>query len=382
MSKICKNIVCFSLFLLIFCVFLPANCVFAVKAADVQDTGKEAICVIEANSGRVLFEQNADVQKPMASTTKILTCLLVLNNCKNLDAFVTVPDEAVGVEGSSLYLRKGDRLTYRDLLYGMMLCSGNDAAVALSILTAGSVENFIQMCNTFCEEQGFNNTHLVTTNGLDDPAHYTTARDLAHITCLAFKNETFTEIVGSKYYTMEGQRKGTKEKVLKNKNKLLSTYEGADGVKTRYTTKAGKCFVGSAKRNGMHLVGAFLQVSTMFDRCAQVFDELFNKYEMTSVLPAYAHLGSVQVKNGDKAFIHIVSKQPFTYPLSIVEKSLLIVKYRISSCVKAPIFKDQVIGKVEIYLGNDLIFSAKIYTMEHVESNTFFATLQKILQQF
>ena len=379
-----KNLKFFTVFLFSICLF----CVFFANApnfftfAKETSIGAKGACVMELQTGRVLFEQNADEKMPMASTTKILTCLLVVEQCDNLDAWVTVPDASVGIEGSSIYLRKGDRLTYRDLLYGLMFRSGNDAAVALSILIAGSVESFIDMCNAFCAEHQLLNTHYVTPNGLDDAEHYTTARDLAKLSCIALKNDVFAEIVKTEMYTMAGQRQATKEKVLKNKNKFLQTYEGADGVKIGYTQKAGKCFVGSATRNGMHLVGAFLNVDNMFDVCACVFDSIFKTYAMMEVLPPYYHFGSMPIVHGEKDYVHIVSKKPFIYPLSLVEKNVLIMKYIMDRNLKAPIEKNQVVGKVEIYLGNNLIFSSKIYTMERVESNSYFATLQKVLQNF
>lgn len=381
MNKYLKFFTVFLLFVCLFCVFFVNASNFFTFAKETS-IGAKGACVMELQTGRVLFEQNADEKMPMASTTKILTCLLVIERCDNLDAWVTVPDASVGIEGSSIYLRKGDRLTYRDLLYGLMFRSGNDAAVALSILIAGSVESFIDMCNSFCAEHQLLNTHYVTPNGLDDAEHYTTARDLAKLSCIALKNDVFAEIVKTEMYTMAGQRLATKEKVLKNKNKFLQTYEGADGVKIGYTQKAGKCFVGSATRNGMHLVGAFLNVDNMFDVCACVFDSIFKTYAMTEVLPPYYHFGSMPIAHGEKDYVHIVSKKPFMYPLSLVEKNLLIVKITLDRNLKAPIEKNQAVGKVEIYLGNNLIFSSKIYTMERVESNSYFATLQKVLQNF
>jgi len=187
----------------------------------------------------------------MASTTKIVTALTVIRNT-DLDEVVEIPKAACGIEGSSIYLREGEHLTVRELLYGLMLRSGNDCAVALALHTSGSVEAFAELMNTTAVELGCENSNFVNPHGLHDDRHYTTALDLAAVTCEALHNETFREIVSTKAVRISNEGYEY-DRVLVNKNKLLSNVDGADGVKTGYTKKAGRCFVGSATKNGMQV---------------------------------------------------------------------------------------------------------------------------------
>lgn len=211
------------------------------------------IC-IEADSGKVLDESNADARKFPASTTKILTALVVLENMP-LDLEFRVDDSAVGVEGSSIYLKRGEIVTVGDMLYGLMLRSGNDAAVALAVATAGSVERFAAMMNDRARRAGAKNSRFVNPHGLHDDRHYTTARDLAAITAEAYRNEDFRRIVSTSSVTVG---KGENTRVLHNKNKLLSRLDGANGVKTGYTTKSGKCLVGGAVKDGVQRISVVL----------------------------------------------------------------------------------------------------------------------------
>ena len=219
----------------------------------------------------------------MASTTKIVTALTVIKHC-NLDDTVEIPRQAVGVEGSSIYLREGEHLTVRELLYGLMLRSGNDAAVALALHTSGSVEAFAALMNEVAEEAGCVNSNFVNPHGLHDDKHYTTAYDLALISCSALENDDFREIVSTK--TVRIRNEGYEyDRVLVNKNKLLSNYAAADGVKTGYTKKAGRCFVGSATRNGMQVVVAVLNCGPMFEDTASMLDAAFETYSYQIVVP-------------------------------------------------------------------------------------------------
>jgi len=175
-----------------------------------------AFLIVDGRTAEVLESENADVQLPMASTTKVMTALLAIEHTADLDALIQIPDGAVGVEGSSMYLNRGESLSMRDLLYGLMLTSGNDAAVAIAMTVGGSVEGFAELMNQRARELGCENTNFVTPNGLHDDQHYTTARDLAAISAEAMKNPTFREVVGTTYHeTTTGDRKRT----LKNKNK-------------------------------------------------------------------------------------------------------------------------------------------------------------------
>ena len=216
----------------------------------------------------MICAKEAHKKLPMASTTKIMTALIVIENC-SLGDTVKVSPKAYGVEGSSMYLNAGEEVSVEDMLYGLMLLSGNDAAVALAIHTAGSVEAFAALMNARAEEIGAHNTHFVTPNGLHDPEHYTTAYDLALIAAEAMKNPDFRKIVGSTYHKTTT---GSVIRYMKNKNKILWQYEGGCGVKTGYTKAAGRCLVFAAERDGMTLIGAVLSCPDMFNVAKAMLD--------------------------------------------------------------------------------------------------------------
>lgn len=222
-----------------------------------QAAGAPAYIVIEAESGRVIAEERADAKMYPASTTKILTALVVLERMP-LELEFTVPDCAVGVEGSSIYLRRGEKVSVRDMLYGLMLRSGNDAAVALAVATAGSVERFAAMMNERARRAGAVGSNFVNPHGLHDEEHYTTARDLALITAEAYRHPEFARIVATEKVTTGG---GENARVMYNKNKLLSSLEGANGVKTGYTTRSRKCMVGGAIVDGVQRISVLLGAS-------------------------------------------------------------------------------------------------------------------------
>ena len=233
------------------------------------ETYSKAECVIEVNSRQILHEKDANVALPMASTTKILTCITVLEVCKNLNECIKIPSEAVGIEGSSVYLREGETYTALELLYGLMLRSGNDCAVTLALHFGGTVARFATFMNIVAEKSGAINSQFVNPHGLPQAGHYTTARDLALIACYALENPTFCEIVSAKSYAA---------KQWKNKNKMLTRYEGAIGVKTGYTKQAGRCLVSAATRETRTLVCVVLGCPTMYERSMQLLDEGFSNF--------------------------------------------------------------------------------------------------------
>ncbi len=235
--------------------------------------------LIEQSTRRVLLNENMNARCFPASTTKVLTALVVLNNVP-LNRVVTVPKVAEGVEGSSIYLRAGQKITVEHLLYGLMLRSGNDSAVALAVETAGSIEKFALMMNETAKMLGANNSHFVNPHGLHDDDHYTTAYDLALITASAYSNSDFVRIVSSKKAKIEIDGQAS---YIGNKNKLLTLYEGANGVKTGYTKKSGRCLVGGAYKNGMQLITVVLNYNDMWNDTIRMLNYGFENYEMKSV---------------------------------------------------------------------------------------------------
>ena len=230
--------------------FLLTSLISPVWAAEPSVSAAGAI-LIDAATGTVIYEKNADERRLIASTTKIMTALVVLDSCADLDRIVEVPDGAAGIEGSSMYLKAGQAVSVRDLLYGLLLKSGNDAAVALAVHCAGSVEDFAAKMNEKAAALGMQNSSFRNPHGLNAEHHYSTARDMAVLTRAAHENETFTRIVSSKYAKFNGI-------TIKNHNRMLWSYAGADGVKTGYTVNAGRCLVSSATRDGMRLIAVTL----------------------------------------------------------------------------------------------------------------------------
>ena len=240
--------------------------------------------IYDRASGTCIYGKNENKQTAMASTTKIMTAIIVLENCKNLDEVVTISAKAAGTGGSRLGLKKDDQVTVNDLLFGLLMRSGNDAAVALANYTAGSAENFANMMNKKAQELGLVNTHFVTPHGLDNPNHYTTAYELAKLADYALKNSVFSTIVKTKYVTI---KINNQPKELKNTNELLlADVEGVYGVKTGFTGNAGRCLVTSVKRNNMDLIIVVLGADTRKDRAKdtlKLIDYAFKEFKMKSI---------------------------------------------------------------------------------------------------
>ena len=237
-----------------FFVFLFAFTIIFSQEVYALNISASSAVLINEETKTVIYEKNAYKKMPMASTTKIMTAICTIENM-NTNIPIKVDDRAIGIEGSSIYLEKGETITLKELLYGMMLNSGNDAATAIAIAVGGSVENFCTMMNMCAKKYGAVNTNFTNPSGLYDDNHYTTAYDLALITAHAMKNPLFKDIVSKKQMKIS---KGDGVRYLKNHNKLLTMYEGCTGVKTGYTKKCGRCLVSSAKRGEKSLIAVSL----------------------------------------------------------------------------------------------------------------------------
>ncbi len=259
-----------------FCMLTALSFTFVTNKDDGAFAfGHSSSIVMRADTLEILKGQNYNAPLPMASTTKVMTALLVCENCKPEET-VVIPKEAVGIEGSSVYLKEGEKYTVKELLLGLMLRSGNDCAVALSLHLGGNIKNFADMMNMRAKSLGLNNTHYVNPHGLHDKEHYTSCYDLCKLGCVAMKNPLFKEIVGTKLTTI-GECES--RKTIANKNKILFRYEGGNGIKTGYTRAAGRCLVASAERNGIQLVSAVLNVPDMFGECERLMNYGFSLFE-------------------------------------------------------------------------------------------------------
>ncbi|QXM06068.1 D-alanyl-D-alanine carboxypeptidase family protein [Crassaminicella indica] len=318
--------------------------------------------VMDVKTGRVLYKKNMNKKMPMASTTKIMTALLGLERC-SLDQKVKIPKNAVGVEGSSIYLKYDETLKMKDLVYGLMLRSGNDAAVAIATHVSGSVEKFVQLMNERAKKLGANNTNFVNPHGLHHKDHYTTAYDLALITREALMNPNFKEIVKTKLWVAE--REGYK--YFYNKNKTLSQFEGGDGVKTGYTKVAGRCLVTSATRNGVQLICVVLNDPNWFQDSYDLLENAFNRYTPFYIVKKDIVIKTIGVENGKKNSTGVIVKEDIILPLSDEEKGKIRIVLKIKESYKAPIKRGQKIGKLRIYLEGNLLYSTEMIAREDIE---------------
>lgn len=336
--------------------------------------------VIETTTKRKLYAVGENKKMPMASTTKIMTAITALENCDDLDEKFEVSPKAVGVPGTSLYLRKGDVYSTRDLLYALMLISGNDASVAIAEHVAGSTSEFVTKMNELAKRIGATNSHFANTHGLDADGHYTTAYDLALITSYALENETFREIVGTKNIKIT---KGDGEnRYLKNKNKLLFTLDGCIGVKTGYTDDAGRCLVSAIEKDGLRLVCVVLNCRPMFEESAELLRQCSENYKLYDLTEFYDFDHSIDVVDGRNESAKIGTYGSFLYPLTENEVKNLKFVYSYPQNVEAPLDKDSEIGKVEIFLGNDLLFSEKIFTIEEIKPKSILQRMKDFFKNW
>lgn len=312
----------------------PANAVSA----------KSAI-LMDAATGRILYSKMPDEKSLIASTTKIMTALVICEQCNVLDR-VRIPKEAVGIEGSSVYLKEGEVLTIQELLYGLMLQSGNDAATALAIYCGGTVEGFVQMMNDKAKTLGLENTHFENPHGLDGKDHYSTARDLGALASYAMQNPIFAKIVSTKSIKAG-------ERFFKNHNKLLWQLEGADGVKTGYTRSAGRILVSSATRMDRRLVAV-----TINDPCdwldhATLINDGFQRYKESKIVVQGQTVGHTEIAGGQFKQVEVLAKEDFSCYLSEEEK----VEIYLPSLgfVYAPVAEGQSAGYAQVYLDNHCI---------------------------
>ena len=287
------------------CCFLVAS-ILTCRALAIGTSAASAV-LIEQNSGRILYQQNADEERLIASITKIMTAVVALEHAdKGCSYTVTARDMA---EGSSMYLKPGDTLLLEELLYGLMLASGNDAALAVAHCVSGETEDFVALMNETARRLGMTHTHFANPNGLDAEGHYSSARDMAMLAAYALKNQDFRRIVSTASVTIG-------ERYLANHNKLLRLYGGCIGVKTGFTKAAGRTLVSAAAREGMTLVCATLNDGNDWNDHMALLDYGFANYHMETAVPAGQVLASVLVQGGTAVSIPLAASEELCYPLT------------------------------------------------------------------
>lgn len=333
--------------------------IISQNAYAVTPSAKSAV-LIDLEGANILYQKNAYQKLPMASTTKIMTAICAIEN-GNLDDTVEVDKRAVGVEGSSMYLGYGEKITLKNLLYGLMLASGNDAAVAISIHISGSVEEFVKLMNETAKKIGAKDTSFETPNGLDGDLHYTTAYDLALITRYALKNKDFKNIVKTEKITIpwDGKDYG---RTLTNHNKLLRTYDGATGVKTGFTKKSGRCLVSSAKKDGTEVVAVTLNCPNDWAEHASMLDYAFDNYKTVKVVKKGDYAKSFDVDFSNVKSVGSEFLNDVNVLVNKNEKNEFLIKYETETHLKAPVKFNQKTGTVKVILNGNVVGQTDIVT--------------------
>ena len=333
--------------------------------------------VLDRSSKAVIYGKNENAKTKMASTTKIMTSLIVIENTK-LDEIVEISAKAAGTGGSRLKIKKGDKISVRDLLYGLMLRSGNDAAVALAEYVGGSIEGFSILMNKKAKELGLENTHFITPHGLDSEEHYTTSYELAMLTDYALKNETFSNIVKTKTcnISVNGIRR-----TISNTNELLGYLNGVYGVKTGFTNGAGRCLVTSAKRGDLDIICIVLGADTKKIRTTDSvklieytfanFNNIDIKAKIEQEFNNWKNIneGRIDIKKGIKNGIKLKLEEYKlnTYPIKNNTENQIEIKISADLELIAPIKKDIQIGKMEIIYNGNIIKELRILTNEEIQ---------------
>ena len=335
-----------------------------IYAESFPEPGAKAAVLAEASTGRVIYEKNSDEKLSMASTTKIMTVLLCLES-GDLDEEFTVDPEAIKVEGSSMGLREGDVVSKRDLCIGMLLPSGNDAANAAAVKIAGNIKDFAVMMNKRAQEIGMTRSCFVTPSGLEAPGHGTSAHDMFLLAREALKNEDFRAICSQKSMKLTFGNPPY-ERWLKNTNRLLSEYDGVNGVKTGFTDEAGKCLISSCERNGVSLICVTLNDPNDRADHAAMYDYGF-AHTVSAELPAGEHFADVAGGKSEK--VSISSGQ--TIPVGVIDGEVpeLTEKTYIVPFLYAPVKKGTYAGYTEYYCDGVLVCRHELYTDVSVEAD-------------
>ena len=349
--------------------------VTASSVTALPKTNSRRYIVYDRISKSRIIGKNEDVKSAMASTTKIMTTIVILEK-SDLDETVTVSAKAGGTGGSRLGLKRGDKASVRDLLYGLMLRSGNDAAVALAEHVGGSVKEFAELMNEKATELGLTNTHFVTPHGLDDANHYTTALELAKLTDYAMDNETFAKIVGTKSTTIYINNQSRQ---INNTNELLGVLNGVVGVKTGFTNNAGRCLVTETKRNNMDIITIVLGADTKKDRTkdsVNLIEYTFSKYKMYNLEEQIIEEFNKWKNINEKRILIIKGKQSNPkLALGAIEKAIIPIcdddkiEYSINALteVEAPVEQWNVMGTLTVKLNGEILENIDIVNINEVQ---------------
>lgn len=364
--------------------------VTASNVSELPKTNSRRYIVYDRISKSMIIGKNEDVKSAMASTTKIMTTIVILEKA-DLNEKVTVSAKAGGTGGSRLGLKRGDKASVRDLLYGLMLRSGNDAAVALAEHVGGSVKGFAELMNEKAIELGLTNTHFVTPHGLDDANHYTTALELAKLTDYAMDNETFAKIVGTKSTTIYINNQSRQ---INNTNELLGVLNGVVGVKTGFTNNAGRCLVTETKRNNMDIITIVLGADTKKDRTkdsVNLIEYTFSKYKMYNLEEQIIKEFNKWKNINEKRILIIKGKTSNPkLALGAIEKATIPIcdndkiEYSINALteIEAPVEQWNVMGKLTVKINGEILESIDIVNVNEVQKRDWKDYFKIVLNRF
>ena len=373
-----KKVVC----TLVMIILMSTN-VFGYDISSVKAIGA---VLVDMENGRVLWGKNEDKPLAMASTTKIMTAIIALET-GNMEDYVTISKRAASAPEVDIDLQTGDRVKLKDLLYALMLKSANDSAIAIAEHIGGSVENFAKLMNDKAFEIGAKDTEFVTPNGLDEGDHHSTAEDMALIASYALRNEDFVKIINTESYSFISEK--GRSYFVSNANRLLKEYEGAFGVKTGFTCKAGHCFVGAAQRDGVMLVCAVLGSGWgasgkeyKWSDTKAILDYGFENYSKVTLIEDGTSAGSVEVDLSDSKEIKLEVEGNISALLTEEEKESLKMITILPEAIKAPVKKGQRVGFIRIYIDDFLLGEADIKTTEAAEGKAFVKTMNELMKNW
>lgn len=355
--KILKPISAFLLLFSFLICFLPI--LASANEVTIKNVSAKSSCLIEAESGRVLYSKNATQRMAMASTTKIMTAIVALESEIPLDRVIKVPKEAVGVEGSSVYLKHNENITFEMLLYALMLSSANDAAVAIALTVSNSLDDFVDLMNKKAQNLGLVDTHFTNPHGLYDEDHYTTAQELAKIMAYAMQNDVFAKITSCKQIAFK--RDDGTSFLWTNHNRLLKSNDGVIGGKTGFTKKSGRCLVSCAERDGLRLIAVTLNAPDDWNDHSQLYGFGFANYQKV-------HFDSqnfkIPVISGTKSEVGVFSND---FSL-VMPKGHNTIDIRINAprFLFAEIKQGEKIGDITYLCGGNIIATTPLYAQENV----------------
>jgi D-alanyl-D-alanine carboxypeptidase len=343
-------------------------------AASPENSAVSAV-LVDCNSGRTLYEKNPNEKRLIASITKLMTALVAVESHSNLSQEVKVKKEWTQAEGSSLYLKEGETLSLETLLYGLLLHSGNDAALAIAGFCAGDVDTFVEWMNQRASDLGMKHTHFQNPNGLNHDEHYSTAADMAKLAMACMKNETIAKIVATKSISIEGR-------TFTNHNKLLWQYEGCVGMKTGYTQMAGRTLISSAKRNGQTLIVVTLCDPNDWADHKKLLDYGFETYPQHTFFQKGEELTHLPVEGSLLHSVPVYVNEDVSYPLS--ENETGNVSILLPDKVKAPIKKGSIAGQVTVTLEGKMIGESYLRYGASIERNAVAANqgIRRMLELF